>query len=361
MSESPRKFTPRIRARIMLALVTTLASALVLMTVQGASAASEPPTKTLPGEGSWMATGIHSQDSIDVADDPTTESTIAMWRSNTPGDNTIAWQVEQDGFAYDIQSANAQSENAPSVIAGDNFFMAFHRGLQNQIWYAFGSFATPTRGSNFHLSSWFQIPGVTTSGTPVATVVSGNVMVAYRGETNNNVYLAHARLPQGGAVLPTAWVNDGSLPANTLSSPSLTTLEGRPVLVYNRGGQLYRRISSGVTGTWGAETQITTNIPGVVGRPAVMAAGNTLDVVSLGGPRHSDGGFSLYRNAYSMNQLGQLNSLTGWTEDPSGYESASAPCLWAEVTAAVFIVNMVIRGLRNNGQMQVKQLSGFPR
>jgi hypothetical protein len=149
------------------------------------------------------------------------------------------------------------------------------------------------------------------------------------------------------AVNPTAWRNDGSVAANTLNSPALTTLAGRPVLVYNRGGQLYRRISPGVTATWGAETRITTGIPGVVGRPSVMAAGNTLDVVSLGGARHSDGGFSLYRNAYSMNQLGQMNSLTGWTEDPSSFESGSAPYLWAEVTAVVLIVNMVIRGLNN--------------
>jgi hypothetical protein len=360
MSESPRKFTPRIRARIMLALVTTLASALVLMTVQGASAASEPPTRTLPGEGSWMPTGIHSQDSIAVAEDTTTGSTIAMWRSNSPGDNSIAWQVNQNGQSYPIQGANAQSENAPYLVSGDGFFIAFHRGLQNQIWYAYGSTATPTTGSNFHLSSWFQIPGVTTSSTPVATIVSGNVMVAYRGETNNNIYLAHAPFSVGGAVNPGAWHNDGSLAANTLNSPALTTLEGRPVLVYNRGGQLYRRISSGVTGTWGAETQITVGIPNVVGRPSVMAAGTTLDVVSLGGARHSDGGFSLYRNSYSLNQLGQLNSLTGWTEDPSSYESQSAPYLWAEVTAIVLIVNMVIRGL-NNGQMQVKQLTNFPR
>jgi hypothetical protein len=358
MSESPRKFTPRIRARIMLALVTTLASALVLTTVQGASAASEPPTKTLPGEGSWLSTSIHSQDSIAVADDTITDSTVAIWRSNTPGDNSIAWQVNQNGFSYDIQGANAQSENAPSVTSGPGFFIAFHRGLQNQIWYAYGSLATPTRGSNFHMSSWFQIPGVTTSSTPVATIVGGNVMVAYRGETNNNVYTAHAGFSVGGTVNPTAWRNDGFVAANTLNSPALTTLEGRPVLVYNRGGQLYRRISSGVTATWGAETQITTSIPNVVGRPSVMAAGNTLDVVSLGGARHSDGGFSLYRNAYSMNQLGQLNSLTGWTEDPSGYESASAPCLWAEVTAVVLIVNIVIRGLYN-GQMQVKRLTNF--
>jgi hypothetical protein len=356
MSESPRKFTPRIRARIMLALVTTLASALVLMTVQGASAASEPPTKTLPGEGSWMATGIHSQDTITVADDTTTDSTIAMWRSNTPGDNSLAWQVNQDGHPYDIQGANAQSENAPYLIANNGFFIAFHRGLQNQIWYAFGSLATPTRGSNFHISSWFQIPGVTTSSTPVATLVGGNVWVAYRGETNNNIYTAHAGLSVGGTVVPTAWRNDGSLAANTLNSPALTTLEGRPVLVYNRGGQLYRRISSGIPGTWGAETRITTGIPNVVGRPSVMAAGNALDVVSLGGARHSDGGFSLYRNAYWQNILGQLNSVTGWTVDPSRYASASAPYLYAEITAVALIVNMVIRGL-NNGQMQAKQLS----
>ena len=106
----------RIRANVMLALSATLASALLLTAAQGATAASAsgmPPPNALPGEGSWQSTDdVHTQDSIAVADDATTASVISMWRSNTPGDNSIAWQVVQNNRVYPIQGAAAVGESA---------------------------------------------------------------------------------------------------------------------------------------------------------------------------------------------------------------------------------------------------------
>jgi hypothetical protein len=349
----------RIRANIMLALSATLASALLLTAAQGvtvASASSMPPPKPLTGEGRWQSTDdVHTQDSIAVADDATTASVISMWRSNTPGDNSIAWQVVQNDRVYPIQGAAAVSENAPSLVAAGGWVFAFHRGLQNQIWWARAHLGTPTTDGNFTLTAWQQIPNVTTSATPVVTQVGSNFLVAYRGLTNTGIYTASTTFAGLVGGDPT-WNNTGPVNAGTLYAPGLTTLEGQPILVYNRAGHLYMRRRTGLNGPWGPERQMTdSNVPVVMGRPSVAASGNMMDIVTLGLPR-TQGGLYLYRNSYALNLLDQINPVSGWTSDRERYHTASPTTLWAVTTAFAYVIYIALRGL-NNGLVYVKELN----
>jgi hypothetical protein len=331
------------------AIAAMAATAMLLgLTANGASAA--PPKADLTGEGPWQSDGrLFVADSTAEANDAATNTEVRMWRDRR---GVVSFQVTQGGTFYPVQLANASSANAPYVIIRDNFLFAFHRGNDQRAYYATMPLITPTAGSNFRLSSWAPVAGVSTLNTPVVTERNGDFWMAYSSLFTTSILTIHVNANDLRDHRPN-WVDNRTISATSHFAPAITNFGGQLNLVYidSRTGQLHRITSNG-DNVWSSPRNISGGLPALWGRPSIMASGDMLDVVVLGNDPDNQGGRTIYRRSLTGNQ--------GWVTDPRGFRTPSPVMLWATANAAAFIIGIALRGARD-GMVWTKTLSSTVR
>jgi hypothetical protein len=277
------------------------------------------------------------QDSTAEAEDAGTNTAVRMWRDTH---NAVSFQVTQGGTYYPIQTADASSPSAPYLLIRDGFLFAFHRGNNDQVYYATMPLFTPTSGSNFRLSEWTAVTGVTSSNTPVVTGRSGDIWMVYAAQHTTGIRTVHVNANDLRDHRP-HWVDNRTIPGSTRFGPSITNFGGQLNVVYidSVNGRLLRRTSNG-DNSWSDSTDISAGLPAIWGRPSIMASGDLLDVVVLGNDPDSRGGRTIFRRSLSDNR--------GWFTDPRSFRTPSPVMLWATASAAAFLIGITMRGLQAN-------------
>jgi hypothetical protein len=289
------------RKRWRLALVAVLAALAVSVTVAGPAFAAEP------GEADyWNAEYVGGQQ-LDVrghiGEARNGGNLLQVWRGAT---NNAVWLSLNNGNPFTL--GTTATYVSPTVVPfSSNAFMVIHTGTDGNI------YDTVVYDDGSWDGTWLQVPGQSTNNAVSATQIgtgTSNILMMYRGASNQNVYSTLYLGSVGAGWQPAEWVSGGT----TFASPGVTynPVSGNVyAVVRGLDNQVWMNsIVNGQWGSWTGQGVYTYNPPEI----AASQSGNML-VSAVG----QSSNVPWYR-AYDQNG----NATAYWSNDITGWQTIYA-------------------------------------